>query len=203
MFESIKVAVRHRLGNDLSKVTVAVQGLGNVGMALARLLKGAGARLQVTDVRSERVAAAANEFGAETFASSHAALSSLKVDVFAPCALGGVLTLETARMLQAKIVCGAANNQLSSPEVAARLRDRDIVYAPDFVVNAGGIINVAAEYFGWTSCEVETRVGQIAERLGEILNEAVNDGSTPLAVAEARALARISANKVNVPRRGS
>lgn len=176
VFSAMQFAVRKRLGTDLSQVTVAVQGLGNVGYALCELLHAAGAKLIVAEPRSAVAARAAVAFDAElahsqSFAGS-SAVGLARADVFAPCALGGILTPELVRQLHAKVVCGAANNQLAEPGVAELLAQREIFYAPDYVVNAGGIINVAAEYFGWTTEEVERRVSQIPDRLATVAKAA-------------------------------
>lgn len=197
VYESMKVAVGQRLGRDLSQVTVAIQGLGHVGMALAGMLKQAGARLLVTDIRADLVAKATVELGAQTFAASPAALATIKADVLAPCALGSTLTSDGVSNLNVKVVCGAANNQLADAQASAELARQGILFAPDFLVNAGGIINVAGEYLGWTTCEVEDRVRAIAPRLEDVLREAVHRKLPPLAIAEARARALIGSCKLS------
>lgn len=126
----MRVAVRYRLDADLSEVTVAVQGLGHVGFALCELLHDMGAKLIVAEPRSEVAARAADRFGAMVMSSK--ALLSARADVFAPCALGGVLDVETVVQLRAPVVCGAANNQLANDDMAVRLAERDVLYAPDF-----------------------------------------------------------------------
>ncbi|MFV0623575.1 Glu/Leu/Phe/Val dehydrogenase [Sphingomonas sp. ac-8] len=170
VFQAMAVAVERRLGCRLSEVTVAVQGVGHVGMALCELLHEAGARLVIAEPRSELAARAATRFGADLVSSR--AITSVPADVFAPCALGGVLTLASVATLKARVVCGAANNQLASPEVADLLARRGVLYAPDVVVNAGGIINVAAEYLGWPQETVPARVDAVAARLREVLDRA-------------------------------
>lgn len=197
VFKAMEVAVRARLGTTLDAVTVGVQGLGHVGYALCELLHEAGARLLVAEPRSEVAARAAVRFGAQV--TSSAALLQAKIDVFAPCALGGVIDFAAVQNLRAKVICGAANNQLYSDNLASRLADRDILYAPDYLVNAGGIINVAAEYLRWRNDEVEVRVGRIGERLEEVLLLAEARGVTPLDAASVIARARIEARaKPNV-----
>ncbi len=144
VLQAMRVAVRHRLGAELSDVTVAVQGLGHVGFALCELLHQEGAKLVLAEPRSEVAARAADRFGAMVMSSR--ALLSAKVDVLAPCALGAVLDAPTVAGLRASVVCGAANNQLADEEVARTLAAQGVLYAPDFLVNAGGIVNVAGEY---------------------------------------------------------
>ncbi|PEQ13607.1 amino acid dehydrogenase [Novosphingobium sp. PC22D] len=190
VFSAMQVAVAHRLGTSLDGLTVAVQGLGHVGFALCERLHEAGARLLVAEPRSDVAARAVVAFDAQVM--TPAALVGARADVFAPCALGGAITARTADALQAKVVCGAANNQLETDMQARQLADRGILYAPDYLVNAGGIINVAAEYSGWDTAEVDARVGQIADRMREVLDLADTQGTTPVEAADALA-ARIIA----------
>lgn len=181
VFRAMEVAVARRLGKSLAEVTVAVQGVGHVGMALCELLHAAGARLVIAESRSELAARAATRFGAVLVSSR--AIAGVRADVFAPCALGGVLNVATATSLQAKVVCGAANNQLASAEVGELLAKRGVLYAPDYVVNAGGIINVAAEYLGWREAVVPSRVDGVATRLGEVLDLAEAERVSPARAA--------------------
>ena len=140
----MNAAVRHRLGRDgLADLKVAVQGLGHVGHALCGHLHEAGAALFVSDLDAGREARTAADFGAK--AVNAEAIYGLDVDVFAPCALGGILNDATIPRLRAKIVAGAANNQLEAPRHGAALAGRGILYAPDYVVNAGGVINISFE----------------------------------------------------------
>lgn len=185
VMRAMEVAVERRLGARMSEVTVAVQGLGNVGLALCRLLHRAGARLIVAEPRTEVAARAAVEFGAELAGLS--GIVAARADVFAPCALGGVLTTESVSRLSAKVVCGGANNQLASPEVGALLAERGVLYAPDYVVNAGGIINVAGEYLGWTAGEVAQRVDATGARLAAVLDHAAARSVGPHLAADALA----------------
>lgn len=184
-FRAMEVAVARRLGTGLGGLTVAVQGLGNVGYALCTLLHKSGARLIVAEPRSEIAAKAAVEFGAEIMSSK--SLLEANADVFAPCALGGVLDSAAVMKLRATVVCGAANNQLATPEQGSELAARDVLYAPDYVVNAGGIINVAAEYLHWSEEEVQSRVGRIAATLTSVLDHAHETGLAPNAAADSLA----------------
>ncbi|QCB54044.1 Glu/Leu/Phe/Val dehydrogenase [Sphingopyxis sp. PAMC25046] len=182
VFESMRVAARFALGRELDGLTVAVQGTGNVGADLCRRLAGAGARLVIADVSPVRRDRLAAVHGAEVVDVSE--IASVDADIFAPCALGGALDRDTVAKLKAKLVCGAANNQLATPEVAGLLLDRGIAYAPDYVVNAGGIINVSAEYLGEGESDVELRVAQIAPRVGDLLARAAREGRSPAVVAD-------------------
>jgi leucine dehydrogenase len=170
VFLSLRLAVERRLDRDLVGVRVAVQGLGNVGGALCRRLTKAGAKLVVADVDPTRVEAACAELGA--MACSWQDIHRADVDVFAPCALGGALDEALVAELKARVVCGGANNQLAESKIGGVLRDRGVLYAPDYVVNAGGIINVAAEWLGEAEAEVDARVRGIPERLGHVLDRA-------------------------------
>jgi leucine dehydrogenase len=169
--------------------TVCVSGLGHVGMRVAQGLLRAGAKVLATDIdrsRREPVRAA----GARWIAPDRAA--SQPADVFAPCALGGVLTDETVSALQAPIVAGAANNQLAEDAVAELLDDRGVLWAPDFVANAGGIINIAVELEpqGYDPVRARARVRGIADTLRRIYVDAETARTTPLAAA--MALARLN-----------
>uniref|UniRef100_UPI0035CB1919 Leu/Phe/Val dehydrogenase n=1 Tax=uncultured Sphingomonas sp. TaxID=158754 RepID=UPI0035CB1919 len=196
VFLSMQVAVEQRLGRSLADCTVAVQGVGHVGAALARMLHDAGATLVVADVDSASVARVAAETGALVVPVN--AIASVKADVFAPCALGGVLNATSIRGMTAKIVCGAANNQLATPEDGALLAERGILYAPDFVVNAGGIINVAAEYLRWSSAEATSRIEATGTRLARVLELADSSGQPTNIAAEQLARATIAARAADV-----
>jgi leucine dehydrogenase len=182
VFESMRAAARFALDTDLAGLTVAVQGTGNVGADLCRRLSDAGARLVIADPNPARRDRLAAILGAKVVDVD--AIASVRAEIFAPCALGGVLNRDSVRAMKAKLVCGAANNQLAAPEVADMLRDRGIAYAPDYVVNAGGIISVSAEYLGEDESDVEARVGQIAPRVAALLDRAVREGRSPAAVAD-------------------
>jgi leucine dehydrogenase len=188
VFNAIR-ALAERSGRDLSTSTIAVQGLGQVGFALCELLKEAGASLIVADVNQTRMEMAeARGWKISEVRDIHRA----SADVFAPCALGGALNATTIAELGAPIVVGAANNQLATTEDAQRLLDRHILYAPDYVVNAGGVISVAAEYFIEDEAEVRARVGAISGRIVAIVEQAETEGVSPALVADRMALARIA-----------
>ena len=190
VFLSMREAARRRFGADLGDLTVAVQGLGNVGSALCALLHDAGAKLVVAEPRPGIAAAIACRHGAEIM--SRDSILDARCDVFAPCALGGVIDHRATRRLQAKLVCGGANNVLATPEDGDRLADCDVLYAPDYVVNAGGIINVAAEYLGWSAGEAATRVEATGQRLVGVLDHAERHGLAPHRAADALARRRLT-----------
>lgn len=170
VFEAMSAAAREVLRFDLEGATVAVQGIGNVGGSLCRLLRQEGAKLVIADIDTARAAALADELGAKQVGIDE--ILSVDADILAPCALGGILNTKTIPSLRARLICGAANNQLATEEDGWALDRRGILYAPDYVVNAGGIINVSAEYLGETSQQVGDRVAQIAGRLLTILKRA-------------------------------
>jgi glutamate dehydrogenase/leucine dehydrogenase len=191
VFGALRAAVAHRWeGGDLDGRTVGVLGVGKVGGALARLAAQAGARLVVADADAERAQRLAAELpGAEAVAPEQ--LPRRALDVLAPCATGGLLTAELADQLQAGIVCGAANNMLADDAVADRLASRGILYVPDFVANAGGIVHVGGAFLGWDEPRTQACVEAAIERSAEVLAVASARGTTPLAVALERAAARL------------
>ncbi|GAB4350180.1 MAG: Glu/Leu/Phe/Val dehydrogenase dimerization domain-containing protein [Oricola sp.] len=195
-FLGLKTAVRHRFGGDgLSGLRVAVQGLGAVGWALCERLHGAGASLTVADIDATRVEAAVTEFGARK--ADPGQVVAAEADVFAPCALGGVLSERTIPALKAKVVAGSANNQLACPDDAKRLQQRRILYAPDYVINAGGLINVAAELApgGYDRAAVTAKLREIPATLDRIFALALQTGATTADVARSIAEERIAAAK--------
>ncbi|MBB3182643.1 leucine dehydrogenase [Halomonas fontilapidosi] len=184
VFSALKSAVRHGLGrDDLTGVGVAVQGVGNVGAHLARYLHAAGARLVLTDVDATALAQLADELGAETL--TPAAIADAEVDVFAPCAMGAALSEAVVDRLKAKVVCGAANNQLASPAIAERLMARGILYTPDYVANAGGVIEIAWQRRDDYRREaVMEHIEGIGATMDEIFSRAGREGTSPATVAD-------------------
>lgn len=186
VFRGIRIAARHRLGtSDLGGLSVSVQGLGHVGMHLCQRLADAGVRLVVGDLDAKRVAEAIDRFGA--VAVDGANLLNVPVDIFAPCAIGGVLNKTTIPRLTARIVAGAANNQLSEDADAVRLAERNVLYVPDFVLNAGGIVNVAAEILRVDDRPrfVSEKLSVLGSNLDGILREAEQKNVPPAILAEA------------------
>lgn len=191
----ILAAVSFKLGRvDLEGLSVAVQGVGNVGYQLCRLLNAAGAKLCVADIDVGKVERARQEFGADVLPIDDILFAN--VDVVAPCALGAVLTAESIPRLRTSIVAGGANNQLETPSDGQRLADAEILYAPDYVINAGGIINVACEYFGDVDdAGVKALVEKIGPRLSGIFEEARTSGRPTNLVADEQARRVIAAGK--------
>jgi leucine dehydrogenase len=187
IFTGIEAAVRFKLGNEsVNGLTVAVQGVGHVGYFLCKYLHEAGAKLIVADIDGERVQRVADEFGATGVGLDE--LLSQDVDVIAPCALGAILNEHSIPELKAAIIAGGANNQLETPEDGQRLHDAGILYAPDYVINGGGIINVASEYYAdATDEEVFDRIAAIGPRLTDIFKESAATGQPTNVVADAQA----------------
>ncbi|WP_424944763.1 Glu/Leu/Phe/Val family dehydrogenase [Aliiroseovarius crassostreae] len=159
IFNAIRRVATHRFDDwTLKGKRISVQGLGNVGWNLCHRLKAAGAELIVTDINPDRVALAVETFGATAVGLDE--IYGVEADIFAPCAIGGVLNIDTIPHLQVAAVAGGANNQLATPEDAAALHHQGILYSPDFVANGGGIINVATEILG-----IENRVDWVDEKL--------------------------------------
>jgi leucine dehydrogenase len=184
IFKGIEAAVQFKLGrDDLRGLTVAVQGVGNVGYHLCGYLANAGAKLTVADIEPSRVKKAQDEFGAEVVGLDD--ILSQEADVLAPCALGAILTAESIAGLRATIVAGGANNQLATGTDGKRLADAGILYAPDYVINGGGIINVACEYYGNVDdAEVMKQVAAIGPRLTGIFEEAQRTGQPTNVIAD-------------------
>lgn len=182
VFLALRAAVRHRLGRELAGVRVAVSGLGHVGANLCRLLAEAGARLTVADIRAEAVEAIVAAHGAER--APPESIHAVEAEVFAPCALGAVLNERSIPEIRASVVCGAANNQLATPADDARLAGRGILYAPDYLVNAGGLISVARPTCGLSDAEARARLEDIPVTLLKVFAIAERDGIPPGAAAD-------------------
>jgi len=195
----IELCVRRVLKRDLDGVRVSIQGVGHVGAYLAEKLSASGARLTLTDVNVEALEAVADRVGARVV--SPDAIYDVEADVFAPCALGGAISIATLPRLKASIIAGGANNQLADAAVVADLERRGIVYAPDFVINGGGIINVAAEIRAlaadgaYDPAWVEMKLARLMVTLEEVLNQSASEGRATQDIAIEIAKARIAEAK--------
>ncbi|MCB1916308.1 MAG: Glu/Leu/Phe/Val dehydrogenase [Rhodocyclaceae bacterium] len=175
VFVGIRAAVRSRLGcDDVAGLKIALQGVGQVGLALARRLEAAGARLWITDVRREALSRAARELAATVVEPE--AIFGLDVDLFAPCALGAVIDDRSLPRLKAAVIAGAANNQLAEARHDGELSRRGILYAPDYVINAGGIIDIHYQRSGYDHAAVTRHIEGIGESLTEIFHRAREQG---------------------------
>jgi leucine dehydrogenase len=192
VFHGIRASVAHADGSpSLVGKTVLVQGVGSVGARLAALLAEDGAAVRVTDVDAARAEQVAAQFGAKAVDADGALATAC--DVYAPCATGGTLSADMIPALRCRIVAGAANNQLGEAADAERLRARGILYAPDFVINAGGIFhNVGREALGWGDAEVEQALRGIGDTLVEIFERAEAEGTSTGEAADALVAARLS-----------
>ncbi len=193
VFKGIEAAVKFKLDrDDVSGLTVAVQGVGNVGYHLCRILARAGANLIVADIDEVRVGKVSGEFGATAVPIDE--ILSQDADVLAPCALGAVLNKQSIPNLKVSIIAGGANNQLETDADGQRLTDAGILYAPDYVINGGGIINVACEYAGDVEdAHVDELVAAIGPRLTAIFEEAAASGKPTNVIADTQARKIIAA----------
>lgn len=192
VFIGLREAVAQRLGGrDLSGLKVAIQGVGQVGFNLARQLHAAGAQLWVSDIQDANVQRAVQELGAQ--AVSEEDIYGLDVDVFSPCAMGAILNDDTLKVLRAPVIAGAANNQLARPEHAEVLWRSGRLHAPDYAINAGGIIDVSYEYNGGTPEQVQQHVEGIGQTLRQIFLRAEAEGRNTQVIADSLALERLSA----------
>ncbi len=186
VYSGIRAAMKVVFGDDSpAGRTVLVQGVGNVGASLARLLVEAGAQVLINDLDADRAAALAGELGGETVANGD--LYSAECDVYAPCAVGATLNRDTIPRLRCKIVGGSANNQLATESDGERLLERGIVYAPDYIINAGGALSFALMEQGVTDHEtILGRMESVGETVAEILTEALRGNESPVVTARRR-----------------
>ena len=196
VFRGVRLCVKRALKRDLDGVRVAIQGVGHVGAYLAQKLHAAGAKLILTDVNTEALARVAAATDAEIVAPG--AIFDADADVFAPCALGGAISLDTLPRLRAKVIAGGANNQLADAATGQALFQRGILYAPDYVINGGGIINVAGEIRALDRGEafdpawVDAKLDRLALTLEEVLDQALRERRPTHEVANQIAKSRIT-----------
>jgi leucine dehydrogenase len=192
VLEGIRACLRHVFGSDeIEGRRVAIQGLGHVGAMLARMLRDQGAQLTITDINPDRVAQLAAELGADSVDPDR--IFDVECDVFSPCALGAILNDDTIPRLSCRIVAGSANNQLKEPRHGQMLRDRGIVYAPDFVINGGGVVNVADEFHpdGYHHDRAYERIAQIGRQVADVIAMAERQQIPSQEAADRLALARL------------
>jgi leucine dehydrogenase len=191
VFRAMSAAALHRWSSeDLAGRTVAIQGCGNVGFHLAGELRAAGARLVVTDVDANRVKRTVDATGAKAVPPEE--IFDIEADVFAPCALGGILNAETIPRLRVEIVAGAANNQLLEEADGERLLARGLLYAPDYVANAGGVIFGCQELLGWSAETVRTRIEELYGAVLDVLRLAGEQNVPPHVAADRLAERRLA-----------
>ncbi|AQL56117.1 Leu/Phe/Val dehydrogenase [Abyssicoccus albus] len=195
VYISMKRTAKEAFGDDsLKGKKIAVQGVGNVAYTMCEYLHDEGAELIVTDINEDSVQRAVDNFGAQAVGIDE--IYSVDADIFAPCALGGILNDETIPQLKVKAVCGSSNNQLK--EIAKHskmLQDHGIVYAPDFVVNAGGVINVADELQGYNEERATKKIEEMYDQIGKIFDIAKRENITTAEAADRLAEERIEGYK--------
>ena len=183
VYLGVQAAAKHALGtDDMRGVHVAIQGVGSVGGGLARYLAAQGAKLTLADVDAAHAARLAEELGGSSVSADE--IMNVEADIFSPCALGAVLTEASVKTLQVRAVAGGANNQLATGAEGRMLADRGILYAPDYVINAGGIINVLRHIENADDAEINRRIDAIPDRLSSIWTESDSTGNTPAEVAD-------------------
>lgn len=197
--QALMASLQRKLGHEeIGKASIAVQGLGHIGMELVKLLRERGARLYVTDLDPARVQHAVAEFGVEAVGVDE--IYDVPADVFAPCAMEGALTMETIERLKAKIVCGSANNQLANHAVGDELHKRGILFAPDYAVNAGGVMNVSLEIDGYNRERAMRLIRSIYHNVTRIFDVSEREGISPQYAADRIAEARLaSIGKLKLP----
>ncbi len=193
VFQGMRAAAEHVWGSaSLDGRRVAVEGVGKVGRRLVGHLMEAGAQVVICDVSAEAVERVRAEHPAAEVVAGRAELIAGKMDVYSPCALGGSINDDTVATLSARIICGGANNQLAHPGIEKQLADRDIVYAPDYLVNSGGVIQVADEFAGFSFDRARSRAAQIFHTTRNILAMADEEGVPPAVAADRLAERRMS-----------
>jgi leucine dehydrogenase len=191
IFAGLRAAVRYRLGtDDLTGLKVAIQGMGHVGFNLGRKLKAAGAELWVSDIHDASVQRAHEELGAHVVNPQD--IYALDVDVFSPCAMSGILDADVLDVLRANVIAGAANNQLAAPEIGVELQRRGCLYAPDYAINAGGLIDVYYARTGGSTEALEAHVESIGMTLTQIFRRADEEGVATSVVADRLAMERLN-----------
>ncbi|MEB2280799.1 MULTISPECIES: Glu/Leu/Phe/Val dehydrogenase [Lysinibacillus] len=191
VYRGIKAAAKEAFGSDsLEERTISVQGLGNVAYKLCEYLHNEGAKLVVTDINQAAIDRVVNDFGATAVAPEE--IYSQEVDIFSPCALGAILNDETIPQLKAKVIAGSANNQLQDSRHGDYLHELGIVYAPDYVINAGGVINVADELYGYNRERAMKRVEGIYDSIEKIFEISKRDGIPTYVAANRLAEERIA-----------
>ncbi|MCP3738552.1 branched-chain amino acid dehydrogenase [Rossellomorea sp. BNER] len=190
VYRGMKAAAKEAFGTDsLEGKTIAVQGIGNVAFNMCRHLHDEGANLIVTDINKEAVQKAVDEFGAKAVDTNE--IYGVDCDIFAPCALGAIINDETIPQIKAKVIAGAANNQLKETTHGDTIHEMGIVYAPDYVINAGGVINVADELYGYNRERAMKKVEQVYNNVERVIEIAKRDGIPTYAAADRMAEERI------------
>jgi leucine dehydrogenase len=201
--QGLMAALNFRFGNeDVGQYSYAVQGVGHVGMEFVRLLREQNAKVWVTDINQDLVKRAVEDYGAEAVGLDE--IYDVPADVYAPCALGGTVNASTLPRLKCKIICGAANNQLATDEIGDEVEKRGMLYAPDYAVNAGGLMNVSLEIDGYNRERAMRMMRTIYYNLGKIFQIARRDKIPTYKAADRMAEERIATiGKIKLPHMGA
>lgn len=190
VFEGIKAAVKSKFNqSNLTGITVAVQGLGNVGYPLVQSLHHEGAHLIITDINAERLKHVATEFNAKAVSPDE--IYGVECDVFSPCGLGGIVNHHSIQQFKCQVIAGSANNQLATEEDGLRLFENGILYAPDYVINGGGLIYAAMHHIDEPDGEIAKKTAEIASTLSEIFSESISQNKPSSEVADRIAQQRL------------
>lgn len=181
VFMGLKAAVRHKLQSDIHGLTVAIQGLGHVGYRLAEHLHNEGAKLIVTDIFPDNLDKAVTQFGATVVKPDQ--IHAVQADVFAPCALGASINDGSIDDIKARVIAGAANNQLAEEHHGDRLKDKGILYAPDYVINAGGVIDIYHQRMDSSAAKLRDHIEGIGETLSGIFKRADDENKATSTIA--------------------
>lgn len=197
--QGLKAALQQRFGNEeVGSYSYALQGVGHVGFEMAKLLRNEGAKVFVTDINENSVRRCVDELGCEAVGLDE--IYDVDADVFSPSALGGIINMETIPRFKFKVVCGSANNQLATDECGDELERRGIVYAPDYAVNAGGLMNVSIEFEGYNRERAKRMMRTIYYNVSQIFKIAERDGISSWKAADRMAEERITAiGKIKLP----
>lgn len=202
VFQGMKAALKAAgMGESLEGLRVAIQGVGNVGYHLCSYLSAAGAELVITDIYPNQVEKVVQEFGADVVSPDQ--IYSTNCDVFAPCALGAILNARTIPQLKCKIVAGSANNQLETEKDGFDLYNRGITYAPDYAINSGGLVNVAAELEGYNYKKVMDKVATVYDTIAEVLERSKREDIPPHEAADALAEQRLDEARKSTRRKSN
>ncbi len=201
--QGIMASLNHRFGNEeVGRYSYAVQGVGHVGFELVKLLRNEGAKVFVTDINQEAVARCVDEYGCEAVGRDE--IYDVDADVYAPCALGSTVSLETLPRFKFKVICGAANNQLATDECGDELERRGLIYAPDYAVNAGGLMNVSIEFDGYNRERAMRMMRSIYYNVGTIFKIAKRDNIPTWKAADRMGEERIAQiGRIKLPHMGN
>ena len=190
VFCAIKAAVKYRFGGvNISKISFAIEGVGNVGEELCKILTSLGAQVYASDINSSKLEKVVNKYN--VIAREADDISKQKVDVYIPCAVGATVNYEFASQTYCKIICGAANNQLLDNKIASILHDKGILYIPDYLANGGGLIYVAAKECDFTASDITQKIDLIYDKTLNILDKSKVSDTTPLSICNKYAVENI------------